>query len=580
MSGRIILRDAIKTHSFELEKTISPEETLRRFRERLAAVDLDILEEAVRIDNGRLDVPVFFSLCGKDAEAVIGNKKQMGKGGTAIQAEASAVMELAERFSLFSFKANPANFAVMTHREAGENAMPLEAIRLSVHDETADADVALDFFSDIPLRWAKGENLTAGGETLIPFDWFYALNEFNGSAAGNCIEEAVIQAVCEVVERHVCSVVSRGTLKVPSIDPGSVTDPMALELLDKFRRAGIRLVISDMSLETGIPTVGALAWDPATFPARSEIVWTAGTSPDPQKALIRALTEVAQLAGDFNSGSNYVASGLPKFASLEEATFLTEGAGSVPISSLPNVADGNIKVEIKRCIENLARSGLQVFMIDVTHPELGIPSVYAVVPGAHFRERTIETSVGMFTAKRIAGDNAPATALCILEEMDRRLPEKYYIHFFLGLSYLENGEPEKALSSLEKAASLDPDGQELPTVYSYLGVCLKEMGNYREAIDILKRAESLDRERTDIHNLMGFCHFKLKEYETAIECFRNVLALNPSSGIDYANIASNYRDMGKTDEAVQYYRLALELDPNLDFARENLEKLSGTADEG
>ena len=33
----------------------------------------------------------------------------------------------------------------------------------------------------------------------------------------------------------------------------------------------------------------------------------------------RALTEVAQLAGDFNSGANYVASGLPKFTTLEEA---------------------------------------------------------------------------------------------------------------------------------------------------------------------------------------------------------------------------------------------------------------------
>ena len=72
---------------------------------------------------------------------------------------------------------------------------------------------------------------------------------------------------------------------------------------------------------------------------------------------------------------------------------------------------------------------------------------------------------------------------------------------------------------------------------------------------------------------MGFCHFKLKEHEKAIECFQNVVRLDPSSAIDYPNIASNYRDMGNKEEAIRYYRFALRLDPTIDFARENLERL-------
>ena len=47
------------------------------------------------------------------------------------------------------------------------------------------------------------------------------------------------------------------------------------------------------------------------------------------------------------------------------------------------------------------------------------------------------------------------------------------------------------------------------------------------------------------------------------------------SAIDYANIASNYRDMGNSADAVRYYRLALELDPSIGFARDNLERLTG-----
>ena len=33
--------------------------------------------------------------------------------------------------------------------------------------------------------------------------------------------------------------------------------------------------------------------------------------------------------------------------------------------------------------------------------------------------------------------------------------------------------------------------------------------------------------------------------------------------------------MGDKEEAVRYYRLALELDPNIEFARDNLRKLTG-----
>jgi ribosomal protein S12 methylthiotransferase accessory factor len=369
-------------------------------------------------------------------------------------------------------------------------------------------------------------------------------------------------------------------MTVPLIDKASVTDSVARELLDKFDKAGIRVFLFDMSLDTGIATVGVVAYDPATFPRKSEIVWTAGTSPDPQKAVVRALTEAAQLGGDFNSGSGYVASGLPKPGSLDDIEFLTSGTGVVSIRSLPDLSDSNIRIEIERCVEKLAESGLEVLVLDVSNPSLRIPAVYVIVPGAHFRERTSGTSVGMLTAKLIAGGDGGDSPLGLLQEMDRRLPDKYYTRFFMGLTCLSLEDPEEALLHLKAAAELEPPEQELPTIFSYTGVCLKELERYREAIEVLKKAEHLDRERTDIHNLMGFCYFKLKEHEKAIECFQKVLAINPGSGIDYANIASNYRDMGKVDEAVQYYRLALELDPELDFARENLSRLQGVKGNG
>jgi len=191
------------------DKIFSPQETVRRFKEQLKKVDLDILEQTIRIDNGRLDIPVYFSICGKDAEQIIGTKKQMGKGGTPQQSEASAVMELAERFSFFSFCKNPKNFFVEEYRNLRDQALPFESIARSVHDSSDDLYIAEKIFERLPFKWTRGFNLTSGEEVLIPFDWFYTINEFNGPCAGNCVEEALIQGICEVVERHVTSIISR-----------------------------------------------------------------------------------------------------------------------------------------------------------------------------------------------------------------------------------------------------------------------------------------------------------------------------------------------------------------------------------
>ena len=573
MNHKIVLNDAYKGYTLDLDKIVPPEETVRRFKEKLKTIDLDILEETVRIDNGRLDIPVYFSVCGRDAEEVVGTKKQMGKGGTPHQAEASAVMELAERFSLFSFVRNPENFQIETCCNIKDHALPFDSIARSVHDDSDELEKAEEVFSRLPLKWTRAYNLTEDREVLIPFDWFFAVNEFNGSSAGNCPEEAILQGVCEVVERHVSSIISRNRLKTPAIDLGTIKDPLALALIKKYERAGIKFYASDCSMDTGIPTVAVLAYDPSTFPEKSEIVWTAGTTPDPQKALIRALTEVAQLGGDFNTGSNYVASGLPKFKELTEADFVMNPGKEVGIFNLPDLSNDNIKVEVEKCVTALSKTGMDVIVVDVKNSRLEIPAVYTVMPGAHFRERATGTSVGMFAAKLITEKGDPLWAIEELKRMDGLLPDKYYTKFFLGVSNISINEPIKALAYLEEALKLGPKDQDIPSIYSYMGVSLKEMERYKEAIETLKKAETYDNERTDVYNLMGFCYFKLKEHEKAIECFRKVLRLNPGSAIDYANIASNYRDMGNREQAIHYYKVALELDPTIEFARENLQRL-------
>jgi ribosomal protein S12 methylthiotransferase accessory factor len=573
MPSKIELNDAYKAYTFDQDKILAPEVTVKRFKEKLKKVNLDILKGTVRIDNKRLEIPVYFSLCGKDAQNIIGTKKQMGKGGTPSQAEASAVMELAERFSFFSFVKNPNNFITQRYCNLKDNALPFEMIAKSVHDESADLPITRKIFENLPLKWTWAYNLTRQEATLVPFDWFFAINEFNGPSAGNCAEEAISQGICEIVERHTSSLVSHNQLKVPAVRVDSATDSLVVEMIGKYRKVGVKLFVSDFTLDTGIPTVGVLAYDPNTFPELSEIVWTAGTTPNPQKAFSRALTEVAQLAGDFDTASNYVASGLPKFKNLADADYIINPGREIDIGALPDLSDDNIKIEVQNCLTALAKAGMQVLIINTTHSDLEIPAFYTIIPGAHFRERALGTSVGMFSTKHIATNRSPLDAIAELNKIDRDLPGKYYVRFYLGSCHIASGDPKSALKYFEAALNLDPHKQDIPSIYSYMGVALKDMGEYRKALEVLRRGEQLDQERTDIYNLMGFCHFKLKEHETAIENFKKVIELDPSSAIDYANIASNYRDMGLRTKAIRYYEMALALDPSIEFARENLNKL-------
>jgi len=573
MTEPVELKDAFKQFTVDQDKIMDPRETVERFRKRLKEVNLDILEKTERIDNKRLDIPVFFSECGKDAASVIGTKKQMGKGATPEQSEASAVMELAERFSFFSFCKNQKNFFIDTYANLKDKALSFDAIAASVHDDSKDLGVTQKVFENLPLEWTWAYNLTRKEKVLVPFNWFLAINEFNGPSAGNCVEEALSQGISEIVERHVSSLVSRNRLTVPLIRPESASDPLVRQMLDKYKKAGIQLYLSDFTLGMGIPSVGVLAYDPKTFPKESEIVWTAGTTPDPQKALSRALTETAQLAGDFNSGSNYVASGLPKFTRLQDAEYVINSQKMVDITDLPDISDNNIRIEVENCIAALATRGLEVIVIDTMHDRLRIPAFYTIVPGAHFRERAVGTSLGMFSAKIITENNPSGEAYRQLLEIDSKLSGKYYLNFYMGTSLLGMGEYQKALDRLNQALSLNPAQQDLASIYSYMGVGLKEMGRYEEALDILKQGEACDSERTDIYNLMGFCHFKLKQHEKAIEAFARVLDLDPGSAIDYANIGSNYREMGDKDKAVYFYEIALSIDPSIDFARDSLAKL-------
>ncbi|CAK8719916.1 YcaO domain-containing protein [Candidatus Electrothrix laxa] len=569
----IRLHNCLKKYTYDQDKACSPKQTVERFQKRLKATGLDILKEVKRIDTGRLDIPVFFSVCGKDALATIGTKKQMGKGSTPEQSKASACMELAERFSFFSFLKNRKNFIIgdyPTMQEAGYPILPISALLQSVHDEKRSPEELEQLLTGLPLRWTWARNISKDKDVLVPFSWFYAINEFNGPCAGNTIEEAVLQGISEVVERHVCAVITRKKIRTPTIDPSSVIDRVARTLIEKFRHNGIKLQLNDFSLDTGIPTVAALAWDPATFPEKSELVYTAGTTPGADKALIRALTEVAQLAGDFESGSNYVASGLPKPLSLDEIDYLFTPEQAISIDQLPQIESDDMLQELHNCLEALQKINMDVLMVNTMHPDLQIPAAYTIIPGAHFRERAASGDAPLFAAKLAADLLEPAELEIKLAKMQEHFPDAYYLEFYRGRNFYDQGMVEPARKFFKQALSMHPNEEDKPYIYSYLGSCLRDLGLFEEAVPVLEQGLACDEERPDLHNILGVCHYKADRFEQAVHHFQRAVQLNPVSSIDYANLALNQQRLGQNQEAITNYQIALGQDPGIAFAAENL----------
>jgi ribosomal protein S12 methylthiotransferase accessory factor len=572
----IQLSSCPKGCSQDLDKAVPAAETVRMARGRLQSLKLDLLAETRRVDTGRLGIPVFLSVCGHDARTVMPTRKQMGKGASASQAEASALMELVERYSYFRFMQQTETVFSGTWSEAEEHfqgqIMPVEQLLLSVGD-TSDAAAVRPLLDLVRWQFCPATQISSGQRIALPLDWFRTLNEFNGSSAGNTYEEAVLQGLCELVERHVCCIAARDRQPQPTIMPQSTDDAVLLGLLDKFTANGIEVLLKDFSMGLPAPTVAALAYDPSTLGTRSEIVFTAGTAATPAKAAIRALTEVAQLAGDFETGSCYEASGLPKYTSEAETGWLKAGP-QVAFSDLPHIGDNDIFAELTHLTAKLGMDGFHAYCIDTTAPELDIPAVYTIVPGFRFRERDKNASPGLFIGRILSEQYPPEAAADGLEQIRKVYGDLPCLPFYQGIIALRQQQYRQAASCFAQAQPVQPEKDSQAMAAFYHGYSLTLADAWAEALPLLDRAVSLCPQMKEYINLRGVARYRLQQYEAAAHDFRHLLqTLDRESAVDHVNLGLCHEKTGNTAAALQCYRDALAIDPALQRARQRLQAL-------
>ncbi len=367
-------------------RVIPPEETLKKFMPMLEKAGMDPVEDITDRDN--IGIPVYSVYRKNTAKGTFGNYN--GKGATPEQAKASAVMEAMERYS--AEVRDEDEIVLGTVQQVRDNGPMIEPADLIL-----PARVMLGVENE-NIAWTTGYDLIQGEEVWVPACAVYypyypdgdlQLFRFhtNGIASGNTIEEAVLHASFEVIERDAWSVAEafdRTNADIIIDDEDSVPG----KLLRQFRDNGVEIHLKDLTSDLGIPTIGASSDDTVTKDPELLNIGV-GTHLDPMIAATRALTEVAQSRTTHKHGLKVNANlvkvtkemGYEKIKAVNKLWYSDSGK-TVKLSEMENLATPYVRDDIEVVLGRLVDCGFERAVVaDLTRSDVNVPTVRMIIPG-------------------------------------------------------------------------------------------------------------------------------------------------------------------------------------------------------
>ncbi len=139
-----------------------------------------------------------------------------------------------------------------------------------------------------------------------------------------------------------------------------------------------------------------------------------------------------------------------------------------------------------------------------------------------------------------------------------------------GDEALERGDLQKALAIYSEANIKEPNSTE--TLFK-MGYTLGLQERDEEALEYYKEALELDESNTFVHQAMASIYRKNKEFASAKLHLNALVDIDDSNPITFYNYGNLYMDMDHPEEAIAMYKKAIELNPDFDEAKEELEKL-------
>lgn len=136
-------------------------------------------------------------------------------------------------------------------------------------------------------------------------------------------------------------------------------------------------------------------------------------------------------------------------------------------------------------------------------------------------------------------------------------PKNYDLYIALGDIYMADYDLDQAIRSYCDAITLNPDDAR---AYSKVGIALWEKDYLEEALVAYHKAVELSPENEYAQNNLGILYLDgLADAEEALEYFEEAIALNPNYTLAYFNAGRASQEMGFTNDAANYYQMAIDL---------------------
>ena len=333
-----------------------------------------------------------------------------GKGVTDVQARASALAEVLERYSsrfhgtelripgafreLGADAVDPGRVAHYSERQYRERSA------WNAAHPAGSQYVPARFDPAARIDWTPLWSLTERRHKLLPTEMLYygsvpgpdgALDGgffrgcSNGCASGSTLEEAVLQGFLELAERDAVAIWWYNRLRRPAVDLASFADTWLSDVARHYDALEREVVALDLTNDLGIPAFAAVSH--RRRGGQERIVVGFGCHLDARIGLQRALTEMAQmLAWDQRStpaSDKALGDGWFTWATRENQPYLAPDAAA-PVrtcSDYPGAGGRDLLDSIELCRQTVEALGMEMLVLDQTRADVGMPVAKVVVPG-------------------------------------------------------------------------------------------------------------------------------------------------------------------------------------------------------
>ncbi len=388
------------TQTFIPGKDAALEDSIARFQQKLQDLGFNI-EEASWLNP----VPHVWSVHIRDRDCPLCFTN--GKGASKKAALASALGEYFERLSTNYFFAdfwlgktiangdfvhypNEKWFALPDDESLPEGILDARLRQFYDPDASLSAADLIDLQSGNTARGICGLPFTRQSDqqtVYIPMNIIGNLYVSNGMSAGNTANEARVQGLSEVFERHIKNRIIAESISLPEI-PAEVMQryPDVIEAIGRLEAEGFPIFAYDASLGGNYPVICVVLFNPANGTCFASF----GAHPDFGVALERTVTELLQGRGlkdlDVFTPPTFDDEEVAEHANLE--THFIDSSGLISWDMFKDEADypfvdwsfaGTTQEEFATLMAIFAAENKEVYIADYEH--LGVYACRIIVPG-------------------------------------------------------------------------------------------------------------------------------------------------------------------------------------------------------